>query len=252
MDTVNSPSRATGIPAGHKASPRTGSPNHPLYSLGCVVVGLVLLSHAVFAQSNDNVRRVKSVEHKAASEGALLVRNLIAKRTFRGKEKLKGETWAVSQAYSDNSQSTYLLTDITLRIPSAHLGIQNQDDAKRAKFVISYTHPKEKTPYADCTLEARWMDETKVIYSYGLKDTGREPLMRWGNCDNPQSPGYDSVVPATKGRDKAALKDANGQIIARFTPVSARQSLSIPKNAKPKAKPAIAELMESAPYQIGR
>ncbi|MBS1214765.1 MAG: hypothetical protein H6R26_3382 [Proteobacteria bacterium] len=192
-----------------------------------------------------------SASPKPLSPGAKLLKNVVSTRKFTGASgyKINGKSELVNQVYSDETQRKYLLTDIKVRLPNARLGLKTKADAANAKFMLRYAHDGEASPYAECTLDLRKASKRQAIYSLGMKNTSVDTLVRWGSCDNPQSPGFDQTFPFSQLRDTVTLVDAKGNTLAQFAP-PVSLDVPVPGKKKKQASPAAARLMEKGAYHV--
>jgi hypothetical protein len=178
-----------------------------------------------------------------------LVANDIRSQTVTGADRTRVKAQLLTQRYSNKAQQRYLLVDATVRLPARSLGITGKADARNASLVLRYFRFGATEAYAECTLEPRQVSGSLATYSLGLKANAVNTLLRWGVCDDPQSPGFDSVFPLAIEGDTARLEVPGGAVIAQFAPMIAYE-LAMPSKLKKQPQPAVAKLLEGGSYKI--
>jgi hypothetical protein len=185
----------------------------------------------------------------AAAMAATLTANSYSNLSIVGQldNKIRGQLAIINQTYSDASTKRYLLADISVPVaPTNPLNIQT---ALTARLTISFTHPGGAAPYVECTLEPRTIRPNVVSFSFGLKSTGSDALIRWGVCDDPALPGHDSQFPLLQPGDTFTLKALNGPTIGQYTVPPAPANTSPATAAK---QYAVVSLLEGPAYRVGQ
>jgi hypothetical protein len=178
-----------------------------------------------------------------------LVANALGVQSVAGVQGTKIRAQLLTQRYSNQAQQRYLLVDATVRLPAPALGIASKAAAQAARLTLRYFHFGASEAYAECTLEPRQVAGSSATYSLGLKANAVNTLLRWGRCDNPRSPGFDSVFPLVVAGDMARLEGPSGKAIAEFEPPIAAD-LPMPTRLKKQPRPSLARLMEGGAYKI--
>lgn len=155
----------------------------------------------------------------------------------------------VNQRYSNNAQQRYLLVDASVRLPAPALGIADRTQAQTARPVLRFFHAGQTQAYAECVLEPRRPSRKQAIYSLGLKANSVHTLLRWGRCDDPKSPGFDSIFPLVTSGDAAQLVGTDGTVVATFVPPIA-QDIPMPTQPRRKPQPAVAKLLDGGFYRV--
>lgn len=199
----------------------------------CSALILTLLcSQAVTARSSDGGLSSANAD------------NSLSSITIRGASPynmIQGEIDLLTR--NDQSRKQYLLTDIRVPIPSPALGIGSLADARKAQFTLSFSRTGEPASYADCSLELRNAGYRSVSYSSGLKSTGDVTLIRWGVCDDPHSPGHDSIFPGAQAGDLIVLKGPQGQTLWQSTIPAGTPGPARKRNT-------VLQMLEGMPYRV--
>jgi hypothetical protein len=177
------------------------------------------------------------------------VANLVNKRSATGANGIRIKAEVVNQRYANGAQQKYLLVDATVRLPAPALGITGKAAARTAPFVLRFFRFGAAEAYAECTLEPRKITGAAAVYSLGLKANAAHTLLRFGHCDQPGVPGFDSVFPMTWAGDTARLEGPGGTVIAEFAPPLV-EDVPLPGRNRKKPQPATAKLLEGGTYRI--
>lgn len=182
------------------------------------------------------------------SSDRLLV-NAISREVGVGPGGARVRAEVVNQVYSNNAQQRYLLVEATVRFPVA--GIANRTQAQASRLALRYFRLDKADAYAECTLEPRRVTARSAVYAVGIKSNAAQTLLRWGHCDDLQSPGFDSILPLSTAGDLVKLVGPDGSVIAEF---NAPAAVDVPMPAKPKRRPqpATARLLEGGTYRVKR
>jgi hypothetical protein len=178
-----------------------------------------------------------------------LTGNQLSRQSATGTDGIKIKAEVANQIYSNNARQQYLLIDAAVKLPAPALGIASKQEAQDARLVLSFFHEGQATAYAECELAPRLVKRRKAAYSLGIKNNAAHVLLRWGHCDDPRSPGFDSVFPVAVGSDKASLALPDGTVVAEFAPpivVDAQES-DRPRKLR---QPATARRLEGNAYKI--
>ncbi len=224
------------------------SPNRPFKRwVAALLAGLPLLAAAHEGVTHDPVQM--PVDAKPPGPKDFPVVQSIGKQTVAGANKTKVVATLVNQAYSNGARQKYLLVDVKVRIPNPAIGLADKAAAQSSRVLLRFLHDGEASAYAECQTELRGLASGTATYSLGLKWNAAHTLMRWGRCDNPHSPGADSLFPSLPLGDTALVVGPNEAILARFSPPIAR-NLAMPAKNKKKPRPATARLLEGGSYKI--
>jgi hypothetical protein len=207
--------------------------------------GLLLGSGACFAHGEAT----PDVSVTAPLPEGFLAENVRERTQVRGAHRVRIRAELDSQVYRNGGQQHYLLVDAIVRVPTPELGISSRATAQAATLTLGLFHAGATTPYAECTLVPRTVSGSSATYSVGLKANALMTMLRWGHCDDPGLPGFDSMFPYTENGDVAKLTGPGGQAIAQFeAPLAFDQP--VPPRPRKKPQPAIAKTMETGSYRV--
>lgn len=233
-------------PSSQPPGPRQRARNAARAPLLILLAGLPWL-----APAHDGVidEPIPTVSSKIPGPNDFPVAQTVGKQALAGESKTKVVATLVNQVYSNEAQQKYLLLDIKTPLPNPRIGLPDKATAATRSLRVSFFRDGAASAYAECSTEPRSLSSGKAIYSLGLKWNAAHTLMRWGRCDDPATPGADSLFPVPISGDTAVVTGPDGTVLARFSPPPARD-VAKPAKSKRKPRPAIAKLMEGGGYQI--
>ena len=182
-----------------------------------------------------------------SAQAATLISNSFSSFAINGANdaRIRGQITSITQTFSDNSQKSYALIDVSVPIPNVSLGITSTLMVPKIKLLASIS--RQNQPYLNCTLDARVVTAASASFTLGVKHFNNETLVRWGVCDNPSQPGYESIFPALQFGDVVQLSQQGGAVIGTFTVPAAPRNIS-PGTASKNF--AVVNLLENSNYKV--
>ncbi len=182
-----------------------------------------------------------------SAQAATLISNSFSSLPIVGPNdaRIHGQMTSITQMFSDNTQKGYALVDVNIPIPNASLGISSTLMASNTKLLASIS--RQNQPYLNCTLDARAVTAASAVFTLGVKTFNDETLVRWGVCDDPNQPGYESIFPAFQPGDIVRLSIQGGAVIGTFTFPAA------PSNTSPRTASqnfAVMKILENSAYKV--
>jgi hypothetical protein len=218
------------------------------------LAALVLAPLSAFAHCNPTTGHFECPVPAASTPsdlvpGGRLVTNVVSRKQQAGAGGARIKAELVNQRYENKARQRYLWVETALPLPAPGLGIASKAEAQAARLTLRLSHTSVADgAYAECTLEPTKVSARRATYSLGIKANAVAIMLRWGLCDDPQTPGFDSMFPMVAGGDSARLLAPNGAIIAEFAPPIAVDP-PMPYQIKKQKAPATARLMEGGSYK---
>ncbi len=182
-----------------------------------------------------------------SSQAATLTSNSYSSLPITGAndKRIRGQITSIVQTFSDSSRKSYALIDVSIPLPNASLGITSTLMVSQVKLLASIS--RQGQAYLDCTLDSRLVKASSVSFTLGLKAINDLTLVRWGVCDDPGQPGYESIFPALQSGDVVQLSKQGGAVIGTFI-VPAAPNKTSPSTAS--KNQAVVKLLGSNTYKV--